>query len=90
MNNISTESAKKTITDTRQQVYVLGGIVGLLFGLISAYVFNRAAHDTTNPMEAGLTRVKTGDIITLALAAIALVRQIAEIGRPEEQPKRRR
>ena len=79
-----------TNSDGRRQVYAIGAAAGLLFGLVSAYVFNRAAGDTNQPVEAGLNRVKTSDLVTLSLAAIAFVRQIAEVGRPEDPPKRRR
>ncbi|MBE2272408.1 MAG: hypothetical protein IAE80_29500 [Anaerolinea sp.] len=72
----------------KTQAYVIGAAAGLLFGLVSAYMYTRAAHDNGQPTE-GMNRVQTGDVLGLGLAALAMVRQIAEMGRGPE-PKRGR
>ncbi len=75
-------SARKT------QVYLMGAVAGLIFGVLSAHMYNRAATDY-GPLADGENRIKTGEVIGLVLALIAVVRQIAEMGRGPE-PKRGR
>ena len=70
----------------KTQSYIIGAAAGLLFGLISAYMYTRAAYDNGQPQD-GSNRVQTGDVIGLGLAALAMVRQIAEMGKGPE-PKR--
>lgn len=73
----------------RSQNYLLGAAAGLLFGLVSAYLYNRAAHDN-GPMPDGRNRVQTGEVIGLGLAMLGVVRQITEMGRGPEPKKGRR
>ncbi len=70
----------------KTQSYIIGAAAGLLFGLVSAYMYTRAAFDNGQPRD-GSNRVQTGDVIGLGLAALAMVRQIAEMGKGPE-PKR--
>lgn len=71
----------------RQRVYALGAVAGLLFGLLSAHMFNRAASENT--VTPGTAEVKTGELLGLGLAALAMIRQITEMGRPDMKEKRR-
>jgi hypothetical protein len=72
------------------QIYMLGAVAGLIFGLLSAYMYNRAVTDY-GPTPEGENRVQTGDVIGLVLALIAVVRQITEMGRgPDPKRGRRR
>lgn len=73
----------------RTQSYLLGAAAGLVFGLISAYLYNRAARDN-GPMSDGRNRVQTGEVIGLGLALLGVVRQITEMGRGPEPKKGRR
>lgn len=88
MSNLLPQQNKAT--SWRTQAYVIGAAAGLLFGLISAYMYNRAASDY-GPLPDGRNRVQTGEVLGLGLAALAMVRQVAEMGRgPEPDKKRRR
>mgnify|MGYP000036762023 CR=1 FL=1 len=72
----------------KTQSYIIGAAAGMLFGLVSAYMYTRAAFDNGQPND-GQNRVQTGDVLGLGLAALAMVRQIAEMGKGPE-PKRGR
>lgn len=72
----------------KSQAYIIGAAAGLLFGLVSAYMYTRAAYDNGQPTD-GANRVQTGDVLGLGLAALAMIRQIAEMGKGPE-PKRGR
>ncbi len=76
-------------TNVRTQSYIIGAAVGLLFGLLSAYMYNRAASDY-GAMPDGRNRVQTGEVLGLGLAALAMIRQVAEMGRGPEPKKGRR
>jgi NhaP-type Na+/H+ or K+/H+ antiporter len=62
----------------RTKAYLIGVILGLLLGLLSAYLYVRAAQE--NAKSDKPRKVKTGDAMKLTLAILALVRQIAELG----------
>ena len=75
----------------RNQTYLLGVIAGTVVGLAAAYFYNRSAEDDT--IKNGLARpnrVQTGDLLGLALALLAIFRQVAELGRTPEDKRRRR
>lgn len=87
MSNSSIQTSSRS--GERQQIYVFGAVAGLLFGLLSAYMFNRASGDGDLPPGAA-RQVKTTDLIGLGLAALGLVRQITELGRPDQKQGRRK
>ncbi len=87
MNSLNPTPEKSS--NWKASSYLLGVIGGLIFGLVSAYFYTRAAEDDvrltgkTQP-----NRVQTGDLLGLGLAALAIFRQIAELGRSPEGKKR--
>ena len=87
MSNLLPQS--KDAANARTQSYIIGAAVGLLFGLLSAYMYNRAASDY-GPMPHGRNRVQTGEVLGLGLAALGVIRQISEMGRGPEPKKGRR
>jgi len=56
--------------------YVVGGVLGLALGLLSAYLYLRAADEHEKEPK----QVKTMDAIKVAVALTALVRQITDLG----------
>ena len=56
--------------------YVVGGIVGLGIGLLAAYLFARASEENGNDD----LHIGTIDMIKLAVAVLAIVRQVADLG----------
>ena len=70
----------------KTQSYLIGASAGLLFGLVAAYMYSRAAEE--DAATTGLPhRASPGEMIGLGLAALAMVRQIAEMGRAPEDSK---
>lgn len=86
---INSLSRDNTVANSRTQSYLIGAAVGLVFGLISAYLYNRAATDN-GPMADGRNRVQTGEVLGLGLAMLGVVRQITEMGRGPDPKKGRR
>jgi hypothetical protein len=87
MNNLLSQQGKTS--STRTQAYLVGAAAGLFFGLLSAYMFNRAATDN-GALPDGRNRVQTGEVLGLGLALLAVIRQITEMGRGPEPKKGRR
>jgi hypothetical protein len=59
-------------------VYILGGALGLVAGLISAYLYARTADESNAGAPPG--RIRTGEAFRISLAALSLLRQISELG----------
>jgi hypothetical protein len=70
--------------DWKTRTLVITGAAGLLAGVLGGMLYIRAVED------AGIGRPQrpdTGAMITLGLAALGLVRQIAALGAPSEEKK---
>ncbi len=65
----------------KSQVYMIGAAIGALFGLASAYMYTRAAEEDVGRNGGKPNRASTGEVIGLGLAALAMVRQITEMGK---------
>jgi hypothetical protein len=61
--------------------------LGVLFGILSTYLYVRAAEEDV-ARRGEPSPVKTTELIGLGLAALAMVRQITEMGKPD--PKQRK
>ena len=68
----------------KTQTYTLGTLVGMAFGFISAYLFARAVEEDENGRP---KKVKTLRLMSVSLAALTLMRQIAELGKGAEKEK---
>lgn len=67
----------------KSRTYVMGFILGAAVGLMSAYLFVRSAEE--NPETGRPEPIQTGTLITLVLAILGLMRQIAESGKPRRK-----
>ncbi|MBI5669150.1 MAG: hypothetical protein HZC41_14190 [Chloroflexi bacterium] len=76
----------KSTPDWKMRVYAVGAVAGALFGLFTSYLYARAAEEDMLGDKAKPRSPSTGELVTLGLAALGLVRQISELGKP---PKRR-
>ncbi len=72
----------------KTRYYAIGAAVGVAFGLLSAYFFTRTAEEDVR-VTGQPSSPKTGELLTLGLAALAMVRQIAELGHDENSAKGR-
>ena len=64
----------------RTRTLMMGGIVGAVLGLLSAYLYLRAAEETHEPGESP-GGPEPRDAAKLGVALLAIVRTIAEWGR---------
>lgn len=78
-NQITTE--QDSGSNWQRNNYVRGTVVGLTFGLLAAYLYNRAAKEDADRNGGEPSPVQTMQLISLTLAALGLIRQIAELGK---------
>jgi hypothetical protein len=67
----------------------LGIVFGAVYGLVAAYFYARAHEEDLQRGDANANRIQTSELITVAVAALAMVRQIAEMGRAPNRSRRR-
>jgi hypothetical protein len=69
--------------DWRMKAFLVGGVVGALFGLASAYIYVRSVEKRGEPPE-----LAPSDAVGLGLTALGLLRQIASVNE-EAKPKKK-
>ena len=69
------------------QAYIRGVLAGSALGLMSAYLYARAAEEDADENDGVPSSIQTGTMISLALAILGLLRQIAEAGKPNKKKK---
>lgn len=89
LNNKIQEEREAARTQWKAQVYAIGAAAGIVFGMLASYLFTRAASEEMDREDWSPEPVPTGQIIALALAALAMMRQIAELGTPNK-PNRKK
>jgi hypothetical protein len=81
------ELQKDSSNNWKSQAYITGITAGTLLGVIAAYLYTRAAAEDVARNGGKPQSVGAGEIIALGLAALGLIRQITELGKP--QPKKK-
>jgi nitrate reductase gamma subunit len=71
----------------KMQTYLVGVLGGLVLGALSAYMYNRAAEEEVRRTGTPPSP-QTGELMGLVLALLATVRQIAEMGRPDQKRRK--
>ncbi len=71
--------------DWRLRAFLIGGMVGAIFGLASAYIYVRSVERRGVPPE-----LAPSDAVGLGLTALGLLRQIASINEEEKAKKKAR
>ncbi len=62
----------------KTSAYVIGSLLGALLGFLSAHFYTRSAEENNNGQPP--KPISTADLFRLSLAAIALLRQISDLG----------
>jgi hypothetical protein len=87
-NSKKQEELESARTQWKAQVYAVGAAGGIIFGMLASYLFTRAAGENMEREDWAPEPIPTGQLIALALAALAMVRQIAELGSPGSPKKK--
>jgi H+/Cl- antiporter ClcA len=67
----------------KSRTYFMGLGLGAFAGLFAAYVFVRSAEE--NPDTGKPEPMSTGTLISILLATVTLIRQIADSGKPKKK-----
>lgn len=70
--------------DWKSQNYVKGTVIGLIAGVVGAYLYNRSAEEDAI-LNGKPEPIQTGQLIALGLTTLGLLRQIAELGKPKKK-----
>lgn len=65
----------------KNKTYIMGGILGSIFGLLAAYLFNRAAEEEAERNGGKPDKIPTMQVLGLSLSALNFIRQITEAGK---------
>ncbi len=65
-------------TNWRVPIYAIGAVIGLALGFLSAHLYAQSVEE--NHGVGVRPQVETGDMFRLGLAAVALMRQITDLG----------
>ena len=87
MSRTDTGRAEESLQERKARIIVAGAALGALFGLLSSYLYTRAADENGNSEASTRGSVSTGQLLAVLLAVLGLVRQIAELGKPKKSDK---
>lgn len=69
------------------RVYINGTLIGAAIGFIGAYLYARASEENAERNGGQPTKLQTGQLLSIALAILGLIRQIAEAGKGGRRDK---
>lgn len=74
--------------ERKTRVLILGIGFGAIVGLVSSYLYTRAAEEHDSSDSAAPRTVSTGQLLAILLAILGVVRQVAELGKPKKPGKK--
>jgi len=87
MNGTQSQNTDQALQERKTRVIVIGAGLGALLGLISGYLYTKAAEENSDGEAAPGASISTGQLLAVLLATLGLVRQIAELGKPKDDKK---
>lgn len=85
---MSQQEQTNSLQERKTRIMVTGLGIGAIFGLISSYLYTRAAEENDNPEAGKASSISTGQLIALLLAILGVIRQISELGKPSKPEKK--
>jgi hypothetical protein len=76
-------------SESKTATYVLGAIAGAFVGIVASYLYQRAVDEERTTTGGEVQKLQVGQLITIGLALLGIVRQITEMGRPSASKRRR-
>ena len=88
MTEVKGPSDEPNGLERKTRVLVLGIGFGAIIGLISSYLYTRAAEENDSSESPAPRNVSTGQLLAILLAILGVVRQVAELGKPKKPGKK--
>lgn len=90
MTNTQSHETEHALQERKTRIIVIGAGLGALLGLISSYLYAKAAEENGEGEAGQRGSISTGQLLAVLLAVLGLVRQIAELGKPKDDKKSRK
>ncbi|MBN2306292.1 MAG: hypothetical protein JXQ72_17550 [Anaerolineae bacterium] len=74
---MTNEQSQIQESNWKSSTLLVGGLTGLVVGLLAAYLYVRAAEENGDPAP---KKIKTMDMMGLAVTLLSIVRQITDLG----------
>lgn len=87
MKGTQSPNSDQALQERKTRIIVIGAGLGALLGLISSYLYTKAAEEHGDSEAGPGGNISTGRLLAVLLAVLGLVRQIAELGKPKEDKK---
>ncbi|MCY3914789.1 MAG: hypothetical protein OXG49_02130 [Chloroflexi bacterium] len=87
MSGTDSGQPQDSLQERKARIIVAGAALGAALGLLSSYLYTRAAEESDSPEAGAPNSVSTGQALAVLLAILGLVRQIAELGKPKSNEK---
>ncbi len=87
MSNVDIGQSQGSLQERKARIIVAGGAIGALLGLLSSYLYTRAAAENDTAEGGAPKPISTGQLLGVLLTILGLVRQIAELGKPKKDDK---
>lgn len=87
MSDMDAGHTNDNLQERKARIIVTGAALGAALGFLSSYLYTRAAEEAGNQEAGAPSSVSTGQALALLLAILGLVRQIAELGKPNKDDK---
>lgn len=81
-SNMGDGGSNRQARETR--IFLMSAGIGALIGLISGYLYTRAAEEHDEGDGETASSLSAGQVLAVLVAVIGLVRQIAELGKPKQ------
>ncbi len=87
MSEVESSNITQNTLERKARILMLGVSFGAVCGLVSSYLYTRAAEEN-GEQDAASRSVSTGQLLAILLAILGVIRQVAELGKPKKPGKK--
>ena len=88
MNEANNSQDSQSMTERKTRILIMGVGIGAICGLISSYLYTRAAEESDGADASASRSISTGQLLAVLLAVLGVIRQVAELGKPKKPGKK--
>ena len=88
MNEANNSQDSQSMTERKTRILFMGVGFGAICGLISSYLYTRAAEESDGADASASRSISTGQLLAVLLAVLGVIRQVAELGKPKKPGKK--
>ncbi len=88
MSEAQPDLTRQQLEERRARIIALGIGLGAVVGLVSSYLYTRAAEENADAEAGAPGAISTGQLLGVLLTMLGLIRQIAALGKPKNGDER--